>query len=57
MYSSEWVRDNLSRAYYDNYECQEIAYKLNHDNYYRQDVERYLRQGYRFETAIDRLGF
>ena len=53
-FSKDWVRENLPRNQYDNWECDDIMYELK-DNWNRQDVEKMLRRGYTFAEAIEEL--
>lgn len=53
-YSKEYCRNNLSTGYYDNWNCEDIAYQLQ-DNWVKDDLEYLLKQGYSFERSIDEL--
>ena len=53
-FSKEWVRNNLRKNAYDNWDCDDIAYKCK-DNWYRQDVEKMMRRGWTFEEAVEEL--
>lgn len=54
-YTDKFVREKLSKFHFDNFEAQDIAYKLRNDNWYRQDFESMLRRGYDFNEAIFKL--
>ena len=51
----EEVRKNLRKSEFDNFETQEIARRLRTDNYFRQDHEKNLRRGVRYEDSIKEL--
>ena len=53
-YSKEYCRNNLSTRYYDNWNCEDIAYQLQ-DNWIKDDLEYLLKQGYSFERGITEL--
>ena len=53
-YSKEYCRNNLSARYYDNWNCEDIAYQLQ-DNWIKDDLEYLLKQGYSFERGITEL--
>ena len=53
-YSKEYCRNNLSTRYYDNWNCEDIAYQLQ-DNWVKDDLEYLLKQGYSFERGITEL--
>ena len=53
-YSKEYCRNNLSTRYYDNWNCEDIAYQLQ-DNWIKDDLECLLKQGYSFERGITEL--
>lgn len=53
-YTKEYVRENLSSWYYDNYQCESIAYQLQ-DNWLRDDVDKMLNRGYKFYECIEKL--
>ena len=53
-YSKEYCRNNLSAKYYDNWNCEDIAYQLQ-DNWVKDDLEYLLKQGYSFERGITEL--
>ena len=53
-YSKEYCRNNLSARYYDNWNCEDIAYQLQ-DNWVKDELEYLLKRGYSFERSIDEL--
>ena len=53
-YSKEYCRNNLSTRYYDNWNCEDIAYQLQ-DNWVKDELEYLLKRGYSFERSIDEL--
>lgn len=53
-YDKEYCRENLSGAYYDNWDIDTVVYALK-DRWVKDDVERMMRNGYSFERAIDEL--
>lgn len=52
-YSNEDVRNRLDKAYYDNYEVQDIARRLRTDSDFRYNVEKDMRRGRKFYEAIE----
>lgn len=53
-YSKEYCRSNLSARYYDNWNCEDIAYQLQ-DHWIKDELEYLLKRGYSFERSIDEL--
>ena len=53
-YSKEYCRNNLNTRYYDNWNCEDIAYQLQ-DNWIKDELEYLLKRGYSFERSIDEL--
>ena len=53
-YSKEYCRANLSPKYYDNWNCENVAYQLQ-DNWLKDDLEYLMRHGYSFEFAVNEL--
>ena len=53
-FTFEFLRQNLSQWYYDNWMIDDIQYELQ-DNWLREELERLLRRGYTVELAIDKL--
>ena len=51
----EEVRKNLRKSEFDNFESQEIARRLRTDNYFRQEHEKNLRRGVKYEDSIKEL--
>lgn len=51
----EEVRKNLRKSEFNNWETQEIARRLRTDNYFRQDHEKNLRRGVKYEDSIKEL--
>ena len=53
--SKEEVKRNLRKSEFDNWELQEIERRLKTDNYFRQEHEKNLRRGVRYEDSIREL--
>lgn len=53
-FTKEYLRENLSKFHYDNWDCEKISYELQ-DNWLREDLEKLLKRGYSLELAIDKL--
>ena len=54
VYTKAVVRENLSEWYFNNWECESIAYQLQ-DNWLRDDLESLIRRGYSFQEAVEKL--
>lgn len=51
-FTREFVRNNLESWYYDNWQCEEIAYQLR-DVWLTQEANQMLRRGYLFYEIIE----
>ncbi len=50
--SYEYARDHLSRGYYDNGECYDIAYRIRTEPYFRQSIEKSMEWGKSFGESV-----
>lgn len=53
-YTVQYVRENLDEWYYSNWDVEDIYYQLQ-DNWTKDDLEWYMRNGLDFSRAIEEM--